>query len=355
MRRILAIAIFILTICALPAAAQSLPSAKDASVLVAKAQEQKRLTGPGATPFHILAKIHFTVGKASIDGAYEVLWESADRYREEFRLGSLSATYLALQDKQYIRRNTPALTYPQWRVRMLMGFPSYTYDVPKPDIVKVYQSQIGSEDVICADVKFAGTRCFSHAGEIVSSEWKSTQGKPMIARLGEDSFVDIGEARFPSHILSTISDETLEVRLEKVELVTHFADATFVPPDGASAYDWCAQPEVGTQPKDSRFVPMTFVGGQLFQGPLFLAAPAFSFKVSALYVQTGADGHIEKMMETYPDGSAKDLMTKMVRESRLPIHSCAGKPIEFEEIIGSAIQIDPNAKILLSVGHDSGP
>src|SRR5271163_1908450 len=205
MRRILTIAIFVLTMCARPAAAQLLTSTKDAADLVAKAQEQMRLTGPGATPFHILAKIHFAVGSASVDGEYEVLWESADRYREEFRLGSLSATYLALQDKQYIRRNTPTLTYPQWRVRMLMGFPSARYDASKPDIVKVYKSQIGSEDVICADVKRAGTRCFSpRTREMVSVEWKSNFGKPPFANLSEDSFVDIGSARFPSHILSTI-------------------------------------------------------------------------------------------------------------------------------------------------------
>ena len=61
------------------------------------------------------------------------------------------------------------------------------------------------------------------------------------------------------------------------------------------------------------------------------------------------------MMETYPDGSAKDLMTKMDFEMRLATHSCAGKPIEYEDMIGSAIQIDPNAWIVPSGVLANGP
>jgi hypothetical protein len=354
MRRTLAIAILVLTMCAIPAAAQSLPSTKDAADLVAKADQQMQLTGPGATPFHILAKLHFVIGSASVDGAYEVLWESADRYREDFRLGSLSATYLALQDKLYIRRNTPTITYPQWRVRMLMDFPGHRYDASKPDIAKVYKSQIDGEDVICADVKLSPTRCFSQTGEIVSSKIAHKHGNFQVG-LTQDGFINIGTARFPEHIVSTLGDERLEVQLDKVELVTHFADATFAPPEGASAHDWCAQPEVGTQPKDSLFLPITLLGGQPFQGPLILSSPVISTKISALYLQIGTDGHIEKMMETHPDGSAKDLITKAALEMRLATHSCAGKPVEYEDMIGSAIRIDPNAKIVPDGGHANVP
>jgi hypothetical protein len=341
---------------ALATAAQSLPSKNDAADLVAKAEQQMQLTGPGATPFHILAKIRYTVGSASLDGAYELLWESADRYREEFRLGALSSTYLALQDKLYIRRNTPTLTYPQWRARMLMGFPGHKYDVSKPDVLKVYKSQVGSEDLICADVKFSGTRCFSATtGEIVSSEIKSTLGKPPIAGLSEDGFVALGEARFPGHILSTMGDDSLEVRLDKVELVTHFADVTFAPPEGASAHEWCAQPQLGKQVGDPQFPLLVLPDGQPFHGPPVVGPQVASRRFSALYVQTGTDGHIEKMMETYPDGSAKDLTNKTVRQMRRAVHSCDGKPIEYEEVLGTAAVIDPNTKYVPLVVRDSGP
>jgi hypothetical protein len=354
MRRIFRIAIFVWSMCAIPAAAQSLPSEKDATDLVAKAEQQMDLTGPGAMPFHILAKLHFAIGSASVDGAYELLWESADRYREEFRLGSLSATYLALQDKLYIRRNTPALTYPQWRVRMLMGFAGYRHDASKPDIVKVYKSQIGGEDVTCADLKLSGTLCFSHTGEIVSFK---IAGKQLNLHIGltEDAFINIGAVRFPGHIVSTTGNERLEVQLDKVELVTHFADATFAPPEGASAHDWCAQPEVGTQPKAPLFLPMMLIGGPPPQGPRSLEPPVVSPRVLALYAQVGTDGRVEKLMETHPDGSAKDLITKVDLPMRLATHSCAGKPIEYEEMIEFASQIDPNAKFVPDGGHTNAP
>jgi hypothetical protein len=38
-------------------------------------------------------------------------------------------------------------------------------------------------------------------------------------------------------------------------------------------------------------------------------------------------------------------MTKADFRMRLATHSCAGKPIEYEDMIGSAIRIDPNAWI----------
>src|SRR5579864_9305611 len=149
MRRILIIAIFVLTMCTLPAAAQSLPTKKEAADLVVKAQKQMQLTGPGATPFHVLAKIRYTVGSASFDGDYELLWASADRYREAFRLGPLLSVYVATQNKLHIQRNSPTLTYMQWRVRELMNLPEPKSVDSRIDIGKVFTSQRGSQDAVC--------------------------------------------------------------------------------------------------------------------------------------------------------------------------------------------------------------
>src|ERR1022692_4444657 len=173
MRRVLnAVVALSLLAAAFPAAAQSLPSNVDAAEILTKAQARMSLTAPGAPPFHLFAKLRFTLGKDTLEGTYEFLWAAADRYREEFRLGGLSATYIVVNDKLYVLRTPGVLTYPQWRVRSLVGI---TESRPAPTQIrvgKVYASPSGPENVVCADLKGTSkkhTECFKSAtGELVS-------------------------------------------------------------------------------------------------------------------------------------------------------------------------------------------
>src|ERR1700739_3916973 len=71
--------------------AQSLPSKKEATVLLQKAMDMAMLKAEGA-PFHLVAKIHYEAYSRTSDGTYELLWSAPDRFREEFRLDTLGET-----------------------------------------------------------------------------------------------------------------------------------------------------------------------------------------------------------------------------------------------------------------------
>lgn len=335
MRRILiAAAILVSAIAAVPLAAQTLPSKKDAADMVAKAESRMALTGPGAAPVHVLAKIKYTVGGASFDGAYELLWASPDRYREEFRLGPLTATYVAVQDKLYILRNSPTVSYIQWRVRQLMRFPGDNAVAAKVDVSKVYTAKKGSEEVVCAELKSSGkgnAQCFSPAsGDIVSWDDKVVHDKPRVS-LSEDNFMNIGSLRIAGHIISTIEDESLEIHIDNLEAVTHFDDAAFAPPDGASAHDWCAKPEVRKLVEDPSVFSFSIDSGS-YQGDV----PS-EVIVTNVYLQAGPDGHAMKLAAIHRDGSATDLTDRKMLAKQFPLHICGGKPVEYEEIFGLAI------------------
>jgi hypothetical protein len=301
-----------------------------------------QLTGPGATPFHVLAKIRYTVGSASFDGDYELLWASADRYREAFRLGPLLSVYVATQNKLHIQRNSPTLTYMQWRVRELMNLPEAKSVDSKIDIGKVFKSQRGSQDAVCATLNSSGkgfAECFAAAtGEIVSSEGKRTDGKTQIG-LNEDGFTNVGTERYPSHIVSTIGDESIDIQVEKFEIANHFDDATFVPPDGASSLDWCAQPEVKNLEEDPTIFSFSVISGS------YLGDVPANSRIANVYLKAAPDGHVEKLAELSRDGSAKDITDRHLREKRFPIHICAGTPIGYEEVFQAAIP----------AGLDQGP
>ena len=78
MRRVLAAAIVLISALQLLFApsirAQALPSKPEAADWVRKAIEASYLDAPGASPFHLVAKIHYTVGEQVLDGSYEILW-----------------------------------------------------------------------------------------------------------------------------------------------------------------------------------------------------------------------------------------------------------------------------------------
>ena len=305
-----------------PASAQSLPSKEEAARLLETARHQTSLTGAGA-PFHLVAKLHYTVDAISLDGTYEVLWATSGRFREEFRLGAIGESDIALDDKLYVLRSSPVLTYPEAMVRKLTGLPNPAVKPTASEpfqISKVYRSGGAGENLLCFDLgsppTSMNTNCLdSVTGRLVSIISKMKQ----ISRV-EDRFMSVGAVNYPGHMLSTIGNESLEINVDKLETVARFADELFVPPAGASSRDWCANPD-GVTPLDWNLFAKLTVGLTLSHVPK-------GFR--GYYAQVGANGHVEQAAEVYADGTARRSGDRDLNGARFPIHSCAGKPIEYE-------------------------
>jgi len=323
MRRILkAIIMIALVAIAFPAAAQSLPSSVEAAEILTKAQARMSLTPPGAPQFRLFAKLRFTLGKDTLEGTYEFLWAAADHYREEFRLGGMTAAYVVVQDKLCVSRNPSVLTYAQWRVRSLVGIAASGPAPTQIRVGKVYTSPNGPENVVCADLKGTGkkhTECFKSAtGELVSIVQPATSGQ---LGLTEDSFLDLANTRYPGHIISTVGHETLEVNVEKLEVAPRFGDDVFAPPGRAIVRDWCAQPEVSDEKSGS---------------PLMALISADSLHnlggFHGFYAAVAPDGHPERVARINLDGSTQDLSGKDIPPGRFPIHRCGNRAIAYETI-----------------------
>ena len=326
MKRVLAFAAGFcsLALTALPCFAQALPSNEQAADILEKARIRMQLAGPNAVPFHLFATVHYTVGKTSLDGTYEILWAAPDRYREEFRLGTMSATYLAIEDKLYVLRNTPTFTYPHRRVRDLVGVVQRgpANEVPVR-VAKVYMDPGGAEGVACTELKGSGkhTECFDlKTGNLVSVRQLFSSGH---ADFTQDNFEAIGEARFPAHIVSTLADETLELRVEKLEPVPQFAEGVFQPPAQAIARDWCAQPVIGKDNGDP------ILGWIMADDLAHLRMPG-NFQFHGYYADVAPDGHPERVARIFRDGSAAGIAPAALPQGRFPKHTCNGKPVAYE-------------------------
>jgi hypothetical protein len=329
----------------LPAAAQSLPSTKEAAALVEKAEEHRLIVGPTSAPFHIAARIHYTDGNNSFDGTYEVLWAAPGRYREEFRLGDIAETDVALDDKLYVLRSIPVLSYPQWKLRGDMdllnrpllfhpGLITVTNPldgpfapklrIPQPRVSKVYASSGRKGNIVCSDFAEPSkglTECLDPATDrLVYLNYQASFARSHLG-LVEDRFISLGDVNYPGFIVSKSGKESLEINVDKLEAVVHFADDVFVPPAGASERDWCAAPEIVDKEADS---------GALIRvsASMFFSSRPKGFR--GYFTTIGTDGRVKTAAEVYADGTLRASGNDDLTREHWPLRTCAGKPITYE-------------------------
>ncbi len=312
------------------ARAQSLPTLDEATALVKKAIDGTELKTPGASPFHLVATIRYTLDDKSTDGTYEILYAAPDRYRVELRLGAIGETDIALGDKYYTLRTTPIMSLPFWSLKMFIWQPGYLYLGIAPNANRVYTSTVGTEGRTCVDAESdkAATKqiCFDPTSNAVVSIHVTAQlpkGTPKGVAFESDlaDFVDLGTIRYPRHLVRKFVTETIEATVETLMPVNAFADSVFAPPDKAEVHDWCASP--------------------VHEGQAKLPAPTRPTEswlrmqnLVAYYFLVGTDGRVKKKMLLHSSGNAGlDVLSSLPFEKGKPsVHTCNGKPIEYETV-----------------------
>ena len=308
---------------------QSLPTKKEAAVLLENAAAAANLETAGTPPFHLVAKVHYELGRELFDGAYELFWASAARYRENYKMGTAVEIRLALGDKLYVLRNTPILDLPLWRLRTTMRSNYHGFHPSNPKVDKVYSARIGGESQTCVESQrnYEWMRaCFDPITKQVVSlsnalkfpeDVSSADGNFFNAE--QSDFVSFGAKRYPRRIAHRYEDEKMDVEITSLDQVTRYETELFTPPTGAQAYDWCPNP--GSKGKISfesmpRIVPKSTVG------------------LLAYYVFVGADGKAKSSGPMRSGGSLlNDRMKEWIDTHKFPTYSCEGKPIPYEIVL----------------------
>jgi hypothetical protein len=360
MKRILLILVVaaLMVIAVLPHAcfAQSLLSKQAAADIIAKAESQRELTKPGSLPFHLIARIHYQAGSFSADGTYEVLWASPDRFRQEFRLGPMSESDLVVGDKEYVLRDTPSAAYFVSRVQSLAGLAggddsplaervAKVYATQRPYLLwrvenaymlsgddqrsvgesvgKIYASDGATGKVICVQMTGRAkghTACVDASTNRLVSDVRVGQRSDFKPRIQASTFFDFGPVRYPADVILSVEDEQLEIKVQKLNQVTRFADDVFSLPASASEFVWCAHPQMegGADPGQGLMLMISLLGRTK-------GFHAFYFKV-------GADGTIEEIDEIHRDGKSRRWLVRGIDQQRLSVRTCEGKPVEYESV-----------------------
>jgi hypothetical protein len=303
--------------------AQSLPAKKEAAEMLAKAEEQTKLSSSGTPPFHLIAALQYKAGHFSAVGTYEVLWAAPDRFRQELRLGEISESDVIVNGKEFVARSTPSAAYLLDRIDDLIGFSTRT-DKPRIEkIGKVYPEQEGTEKLVCVQTSGSAkghTACLDAGTGRLVSDTRVSQRNDFNPKFEESEFLDYDSIRFPGKFSFEVEDERIEIEVKKLNKVTSFADDVFASPPGATTFVWCEQPrmEGGADP------------GQGLMTMLSLFGRTKGFH--AFYFKVAADGSIEAVDEVHRDGKFRPWLVPALDQQRLSVRTCGGKAIEYEAI-----------------------
>ncbi len=317
---IFAISALSLAILAIPACPQDLPSKRQANKLLQQTIESQNLELAGKSPFHLIMRVHYTFEGQTSDGAYEISWAAPDRFRETFQLEKMTETDVALGDKIHISRNTPTLTVQFLHVRNFVHHPIFLYLGSRSTAHRIYSDLNGGErkDCIAPSENPNDKVCLDPSTNLVVSVNLESPMPSQPYNLEEDDFVGLGARRYPRHMVRRIPNETIEVKVEKLEEMTSFNPDAFAPPLNSEARDWCLHPAPAP-------------GYYFVTSPFPKTDPPGIF--FPFYLLTGTDGHIKKFISLNPSAPPIDpAIAKWIRYASFPIWVCGSKPIESEVI-----------------------
>jgi len=316
-----------LVLSSVPAFTQSLPNKKEAREWVRRAQEASDLRSPDAPPYHLVAKIRYTINDKTMDGTYEILWAAPDRYRVEFRMGDIGETDLVLGDKKYVLRTTPTMTLPMWSVSSILFFStplpsaqssqsvhklSWAGDMANRQICAAVGESVTLDNKLCFDAKTTEVTA-THTQPITNGSYRTVIDA---FTLDLTDYASLGKMRYPQHLERRSGPESIVATVEKWEAVQKFDESVFVPLPNSTAWDWCSTPKIEMPPSNRPYVLIPFI-------PYF-----------GLYKVVRPDGTVKEATLLFGSakGPAKEMLD-MERHNRSAVHICGGKPVEYETMV----------------------
>jgi hypothetical protein len=329
---LLVVAVFACAPTSLPA--QALYTKDDAARLLRQNVEHSSFSPIHGIPLHIVEKIHYTVGKLSIDGLKET-FTAPDGRRDSFKVGDMGEIDWLSPGTRYTLRNGAPAFYLKYRL------------TAAEDAVHTYLSEnaaIKSADAphegrICAELEGTLNKhvCFdASTGDIasfsmhphLSGQTAYTQFySSTVLTMDADEFSIFEGQPYARHVVLTFGNETVDIRYDTVEEVLHgFPADTFKPVAQATRWDVC---EVlrgeATLKLDPHETGVAMMGEDILAGS---KAKAYLF-----YVVVGTDGHAERYAPVYGGESYqnKTIETTM-KDTQFPKKACDEKPIEYETL-----------------------
>lgn len=316
--------------CSVRAQEEKVPSREEASELVKKALASVGLKHEQSTPFHLLANVEMKHGNKKSEGKYEILWSAPDKYRVNLQTTTATETDIALGDKLYISRSTPALSLEMWTANGFLQKPTSSLFLDDLAVKSVSSETVEGEKLTCVDASNAlemGLHiCLDSRSDelaLVRMEYIRKRKKAsQIPLLELSDFVTVGNMRYPRHLAGIRQIVEIQAEVQKFEISTPFAENVFQPDPRATALDWCASP---------KFDPQTLPKKQ--EKPAH--KPVWEYaedQVVAYSIVVGPDGFAKKSYVLYSGTPSVSAHVSATLDMKYPVLGCNGRPVSYELI-----------------------
>jgi TonB family protein len=320
--------IVVAAVCLLAVSAIRAADNKDSSQEFQKAADLTDIRSPGSPPFELDAKVNVYAGnKVATPGNYKLIWVSPSQWREELTYPGYTRVRVGGTDEYWQQRSVSYESLQITELSSAIDFASDLRDEQSPGKLKP-RKQSG-DTLACAAASGRPTKdyCFDPAEGVLVQE-DITDG-PVPYSFEYSNFLALGPRRFPGMIRvlaggSLLADFSVE---HLVGIETTFP-ADFSPPQGASRWLTCSNPEKPTSV--DKISPAYPVQERLErqQGNVL---------IYALIAQDGSV-HNLKVLGTPSQGLA-DAALAAVRQWRYKPRRCGGAPTPTEIIISVAFRL----------------
>lgn len=327
----------------------SLPSKEEAKALVERSNKLTNLRALGSAPFHLHARVKSYGPKGqNIQGTYELLWASLDRWREEIKWGDKSFVRIADNNLIWaIGADTDRLD--TLHITGLLDFSSRLRMPADRSIDRVQMKQIDGVSAICMRLfhysSTPGGTAIAGTGLLIMSPinversacWDAATGIPLRIEAGSDrvelgNYSAIGDKQFPHKLRELRDRKTLiEVELDSLELLDVTTTNAFTPSIGMSAKPWCVNM---ISPTPLRFGSAT--GSTSLPGGGFITALPTELLGRELVVFRVDEAGRAVDVHAFTTGgevSIKDRERLTLLESRFRPATCDGRPVEADFVM----------------------
>jgi TonB family protein len=298
---------------------------KDAAQEFQTAAEMTDIRAPGSPPFELDAKVDIWGNDSKpIPGSYRLVWVSPSEWREELSFSGYSRVRVGGKDKFWQQRS---LDYEPLQISELsnaLGFAASLRAEKSPGKLKTRKDSGMVLDCAQSGSGFGNREyCFDRPQRVLVLEEdpNGPTGKPYSFRYSD--FQEFGQRRFPDKIEVLIGRIPLaDFSVERLASIEKADPAGFVPPQGASLWLTCSNPQ------KPRLVSEV--------NPVYPMPEKRAHRSGTvlIYALIAADGSVQNAtVLASPSGAFSDAALAAVRQWRYEPKRCGDTPTPVETFI----------------------
>lgn len=301
----------------------------DARAMLQKAREISNIRDDGSPPFELRAVIQFVhMGKETVEGKYQLIWVSPDRWREEVLFPDFRDVRARDESVSWHARDRIFEPFKVRQISALMFVASFQKSVPEKENLKIREQTLPAGKFPCVSHKSGMGEESDYCFYPSTGSLAFVLNPLYITEYAE--YAPFGEKTFPRKMSVVVKRKpSIVVVVTKLEKLDHPDAAIFAPPSGAEIWPSCEAP----------LPPQILTPVLPLRGPLGPGGTPFDQSLAKMtYFEIGRDGKVQNALPLEEDGSVSSAKSsRVISQMRFGPATCDKTPIPGSFIVRSVL------------------